>query len=368
MRGQGTALALPQRTPWAGLAAALVAGLLLILSGNLAANHIALSDAAHPVIAGWSEGSLAQVLLVWIAGWFSPLLDRATALVLLYTGLAAGAAAVLFHHLRLNAWPAWQAGLAIVFVLVHPVVLQAVTLARPELLSAFAAALFIPACRRLEAIGDVLATVSFGLSLVALMLSGPLMALMIPLLALIMPFSDIEARRDPRIFLALMLVTTGPVLIVIAGVSAMWLRAGLGFDQLILPFQVGLAVTPADNTPVLIALCGIPVALVVARKMLLSDRRYKVRTGIAVLVLPIYLVLADLFLNLDFPDWAPALIWLGATLGWLATTRIHPWSRLLVLTLLALGSLIAWATVSVWAVPGWSNGLLPFRFFGLSVF
>ncbi len=350
-------------------AAALIAGLgLLLVGGNLAGNGVFATASGSTWLAGWETGSMLRVLALWVASWLGAILPQDTALTLLYVLLAAMGAAGVFQQLRKSDWPGWQAALALLLLLAHPMLLQSVTLATPEFLSLIAVALLVPARRRLEAVGDVQSILSYGLLLPLLLLAGPPLAALIPVLMLAVPLSEREARGNVGIFLAMLIVAVIPVVIVVLGIWSMTARLGIGANILLAPFVEAYRPGGAPYIqPLMLLLTSAPIGLVVIAHMIIPDRRRKLMTSLLVLALPLWLVVGNSLFSFSLPPWQPAMILLGTSIGWLCATRIRPGTRVLALGLLAAGVAASWALAPVWSDPSWLEGLLPIRLFGLSL-
>lgn len=339
---------------------------LLVLGGNLAGNGVfAPAVALDGMLLHWQKGSLLQVFAGWAASWFGFAVDQQTALALGYVAIAAVGAAVVYRQLRASDWPMAQAGLAIVLVSSQAMLLQMVTGVGPEFLIVITVFTLIPGWRGLAAVGDTQSVVNYGLILPLLLLSGPALAALVPLLVLAVPFSEPEARRKPRVFMAMLLVGIVPALIIVLGVTVLAVRAGIGLVEFITPlvraFQPGRWPFLA---PIILMALTAPVGLAALLHALIPDRRRQVLTSGLVLFVPLYLALGNSFLSFNLAPWTPAVALLATTLGWLGATRVRPWMRWLVLGLLLAGSVASWWLAPRWAEPAWLEGLLPFQLFG----
>lgn len=347
---------------------AAVAAALLLLGGNLAGNGaFAPSLALDGMLLHWQQGSLLQVFVGWVASWFGFAVDQRTALALGYVAIAATGAGVLYRQLRASDWPMAQAALAIILVYCQAMLLQMVTSVGPEFLIVITAFTLIPVWRGLAAVGDTQSVVNYGLILPLLLLSGPALAALVPLLVLAVPFSEPEARRRPRVFMAMLLVGIVPTLIVVLGVTVVAVRAGIGLDEFVAPllraFRPGRWPFAA---PIILMLLSAPIGLAALLHAFIPDRRRQVLTSALVLLVPLYLALGNSFLSFNLALWTPAVALLATSLGWLGATRVRPWMRWLVLALLLAGAAASWWLAPVWAAPAWLEGLLPFQLFGLT--
>lgn len=354
----------PSRYPF--LVGGLAAMGLLLLGGNLAGNGAFASGAtAEGLVRYWQQGSLLQLLAGWIAGWFGFAVDQPTTLALGYVALAAAGAATVYRRLRDSDWPLLQAILAMVLVSSHAMLLQMVTGVGPQLLILITVYTLIPGWRALAAVGDTRAVVNYGLILPLLLLAGPALAALVPLLVLAVPFSEAEARRKPRVFMAMLLVGIVPSLIVLLSVVILVARAGIGPDDIIVPlvqaFQPGRQPLLA---PIMLMVLTAPVGLAALLHACIPDRRRQILTSALVVALPLYLAIGNSFLSFQLAPWLPAAALLATSLGWLGATRVRAWMRWVVLALLLGGCAASWWLAPAWAEPAWLEGLLPFQLFG----
>ena len=342
-----------------------VAMFLLFWGGNLAGNGVLpLADVSAAALPGWESGSLMRVLAAWAASWAAPVLGQGTALMLAYA-LAAGLAGVVaYRFLRVSDWPALQALLAIGLVASNGLVLYAVTTASNDLALFVGVAALVPAMRRLESVGDVQSVINYGLTLPLLLMAGPPLAALIVPLALAVPLREPEARRRPQVFAAMVLVGFIPTLIIVAGVTAMAVRAGLGFDVLTAPFGAAFAPVWRPMLPSLLLMPAVAsVGLLPILHSLIPDRRRQVISSMGVVLLPVYLAIGRAFFDWQISAWAPAGAMIVAVLAWLCASRIRAWMRWLALALLLLSALASWALAGAWADPAWLDGLWPAQFY-----
>lgn len=343
----------------------LIATFLLLMSGNLAGNGVLDVARDQPLAPEWADGSLLRLLTRSVAGWLSPILDQQTALLLVYVMLAALAAAQSYRLLRSNDWPGWQALSVLGLIAGQGMMLLSVTAATPEFLLVLAAGALIPACRRLEAVGDVQAIVNYSLMLPLLLLAGPPLAVLLPVLVLLVPLREDEARQRPAVFGAMLIVAVVPVLIAMLGIAAMAMRAGVAADTMIAPFVKSFENADQPMLPafLLVALTA-PVMFALLVHLVIADRRRKILTTLLALLLPAYLAIGNAVFNWNFSVWLPVAAMLGTVLGWLSATRVRPWLRLTVLGLLLAGMISSWAFGGSWAEASWLAGLMPIHLFG----
>lgn len=338
---------------------------LLLVAGNLAGNgalEFIVTRQASPALEG---GSLLRALVLRIANSFGVLLDPPTALVFISISGATLGAAMSYRMLRANDWPGWQA-LAVIFLIAgQGMMLFAITAATSHFLLMLAAGMLIPACRRLEANGDVQAILNYALTLPLLLLAGPPLAVLLPLLVLAVPFREHEARHKNGIFGAMLLVAAVPIVITSVGVAVIAVRAGLDLGTIVAPFA---SVFHRRQQPLIPAILLIattaPVIVALLAHLFIPDRRRKVFTTTVALLLPTYLAIGNSFFGWDLPNWLPAATMLATVLGWLSSTRVRPRLRLIVIGLLLVGFSSSWMFLPVWAESEWAEGLWPVRLFG----
>ncbi|HEY0031804.1 MAG TPA: hypothetical protein VGB81_00910 [Devosia sp.] len=358
--GYRTALALP-----AGL---LMAIFLLLAGGNLAGNGSLSSTIAAHALPGWDDGSLLRLMMLLSASGLEPLLSRPTALILIWVTLATLAAATSYGMLRANDWPSWQALSLLGLIVSQGMMLLAITAATPEFLVVLIVGVLIPACRRLEAVGDVQAILNFSLALPLLLLAGPPLAALLPLLVLAVPLREGEARRSARVFAAMLLVAVTPLLIILAGVIVMAARAGIGLHTMVEPFVAAFSpINQPSLQPLLLMLISAPAMLSLVIHLFVPDRRRKVLTTMLALLAPVYLGLGNTVFSWGFSQWLPATAMLGTLLGWLSATRVRPGLRATTLILMLAGVIASWLLAGSWAEPGWLKALLPLRLFWFQI-
>lgn len=340
---------------------------MLFAGGNLAGNGVVDPVPHWSALPGWEQGSLIRLMLVTLARWTEPVLDSRASLALLHAGLLALALAALHHALCRSNWPPVPAaGLVLLLALNGPLVLAA-TWSLPELPLVLALGTVILAHRQLEARGSVQSVINYALTLPLLLAAGPSVALLLPLLFLAVPLREREARRSGPVFVSLLLVALVPSLIVLAGVTAAALRAGLPADFLLAPMlTVWPPHLPNLGEAPLLLLSGSLVALVIPVHLAVPDRRRQVLTSLLALLLPGWLLLGNLAFDFFLSPVTPALGLLATTAGWLAGTRLTSAMRWLTLALMALGTAASWLSIAAWSTPDWRAGLLPVHLFGLS--
>ena len=359
-----------QHRDWAAPVGVVVALVLLLVGGNLAGNGVPpmVVSGEAGMLPGWEHGSMLRVLAVWVDSWFGFAVSADSGLVLLYVLLAGVGSTVAYRALRVSDWPAGQALLAVALFAANGLLVYAVTTASPEFLLVLVLAALIPARRQLEAVGDVQSIINYSLTLTLLLMAGPPLALILPLLVLAVPLREAEARKKPGVFGAMLLVAVVPTLIIMAGVGVMAARAGVSLDTLIGP--LASAVSPSSQPifmPLLLMTTLAPVGVVMISHLLMADRRRKLLTTLLALLLPVYLLVGNTQLDWRLAAWFPAAAMLATAMGWLGATRIRPSMRLLALVLLAVGGMASWFVAPLWADAAWLDGLMPIRFFQLTL-
>jgi hypothetical protein len=362
----GSPIMAPSRRDLALPAGLMVVAFLLFLGGNLAGNGIVgQAGVVEPALPGWEHGSLLRVLAVWVASWF-PLVDAATALLLVYVFMAGLAALLTYRFLLVSGWPAIQAALALGLIASHGMLIYATTTSSAEFLILLAVAALVPAQRRLEAVGDVQSVINYSLTLTLLLMAGPPVTVLLPLLMLFVPFHEAEARQKPQVFAAMLLVAAVPTLIIIAGVWAMAARAGIGTDVLLQPFvEAFVPVRRPVAAMIVLSVVTAPVALILVAHGALPDRRRKPLTTLVAIALPLYLAIGNSFFDWQLAPWTPAAAMMATALGWLCATRIRPWMRWLTLAMLLISAAASWMLSGLWADPAWLGGLMPVQLYGL---
>jgi hypothetical protein len=347
--------------PQVGLLVALV---MLLVAGNLAGSGVVDLARAGVALPGSEQGNLLRVLALWVARWPAGVLDPATALVIVYIVVTAIVSGLLYEALCRSNWPPLMAAALLGLVVAHGLVLFAVTSTVPEFLLVLALGAIIPSRRQLEAVGDVRSIINYGLTLPLLLLAGPPLAVLLPPLVFAVPLRDSQARRQFKMFVALLLVAVVPALIVLAGAAAIALRGGVGLEFLVTPFVSAFQLHAGESAGTSLAMSVTAlVGLVVVLHIFIRDRRRQVRSSVLALLLPAYLVAGNSIFSWHLSAWTPALALLATTLGWLADTRIRPWMRWLTLGLMATSTGASWLIASQWATPQWIASLLRFHLF-----
>jgi len=225
-----------------------------------------------------------------------------------------------------------------------------------------AVAVLIPAIRAIEETGDVQAAISMGLLLPLLLLASPLTTPLVLPFAIGATLADRDARRDPRAFIAVLLVTILPTVIVAVGIVGFVAQARLDVAEALLPYIRAFSdMHLGDPTDSLLALVVYaPVMLVPVLYCLwpgLPERRHVV-SALAIVVLPLYLVMARETLTNTMSAIIPPLVATVAFASWLAVVRLPRELRLISLAMLVLSAVATWTLPGVWGDPEWRAALL----------
>jgi hypothetical protein len=312
----------------------------------------------------WRTGGwLAQVVLRIVGllpeiGWQQIALSCVAAVV---ASLAYG---VLYDRLRANGWFALGAAALIVAVGLHLGALYTITASSSALPLFIAVGALVPAIRTLEDVGDVQAAIGLSLLLPLLLLASPLTTLLIPPIALGAALADPDSRRDPRAFVAMLLVTILPTIIVAIGILGFLAKAHLDVADALVPYVnaythlhfgdvLGGLAALGTYAPAII----VPIAYCVWPS--LPERRHVV-SALAVVALPAYLGIGGVILDPTMIPLTPATAFLAVFVSWLAVARLPLSLRLAALVLLILGTVFSWLPHEFWDDPAWKAALLHF--------
>ncbi len=309
----------------------------------------------------WRTGGwLTQVVLRIVGllpdtGWQQVTLSLVAAIV---AGLMYG---LLYDRLRASGWFAVGAIAAVGAVALHMGALYTVTASSRAIPLLIAVGAIIPAIRKLEDVGDVQAAIGLSLLLPLLLLASPLTTLLILPIAIGAALADPDGRRDPRAFVAMLLVAILPTVIVAIGIVGFIAQARLEVADALLPYvntfanlqfgdvlgSLGALATYAPAMAIPIAYCLWPG---------LPERRH-VLSALAVVALPVYLAIARVIVNTTMTPLTPSVAFLAAFVSWLAVVRLPLVLRALALTLLVLGTALSWLPHDFWDDPAWKAAL-----------
>jgi hypothetical protein len=309
----------------------------------------------------WRTGGwLTQVVLRIVGllpdtGWQQVTLSLVAAIV---AGLMYG---LLYDRLRASGWFAVGAIAAVGAVALHMGALYTVTASSRAIPLLIAVGALIPAIRTLEDVGDVQAAIGLSLLLPLMLLASPLTTLLILPIAIGAALADPDGRRDPRAFVAMLLVAILPTVIVAIGIVGFIAQARLEVADALLPYvntfanlqfgdiwgSLGALATYAPAMAIPIAYCLWPG---------LPERRH-VLSALAVVALPVYLATARVIVNTTMTPLTPSVAFLAAFVSWLAVVRLPFALRLLALVLLVAGTGLSWLPNGFWDDPAWKAAL-----------
>lgn len=355
---------------------------------SLATALVLLVVALHVIDSGYVRRDIEQLQAgeAWrTGGWLSQIVLRIVGLLpgtqlqqlalsltaALVSGLAFG---VLYDRLRANGWFRIGAAFMLVALLLHAGGLYTLTASSRAIPLYLAFGALIPAIRSLEDVGDVQSAIGLGLLMPLLLLASPITALLILPFALGTALADPDGRRDPRAFVAMLLVAVLPSLIVALGIVGFIIQARMDILAAVFPYMNTYAALHFDTAALWIGLEALalfsPVLLVPLLYCLwpnLPERRH-IFSALAVVALPLYLVFARAILSTTMTPIVPPLALLVAFVSWLAVVRLPFQLRLLALVLLALSSVASWSYPQLWDDPVWKAALfseLPLSLAGL---
>jgi hypothetical protein len=269
---------------------------------------------------------------------------------------------VLYDRLRANGWFVWGALGLVVAVVFHVGALYTVTASSRAIPLLIAVGALIPAIRSLEEVGDVQSAIGLSLLLPLMLLASPLTTLLILPIAIGAALADPDGRRDPRAFVAMLLVAILPTVIVAIGIVGFIAQAKLEVADALLPYVNTYAnLHFGDLLGSLLALGTYAPALAVPIAYCfwpnLPERR-RVLSAAAVVALPLYLSTARVILNTTMTPLTPSVAFLAAFLSWLSVVRLPFLLRLLALILLVMGTVLSWVPHDFWDDPAWKAALL----------
>jgi len=308
---------------------------------------------------GWSaQVFLGIVDLLPEIGWQQFVLSCIAALV------ASLSYAVLYDRLRANGWLIPGALALIVGVALHLGALYTVTASSSALPLFIAVGALIPAIRTFEDVGDVQAAIGLSLLLPLLLLASPMTTLLILPIALGAALADPDSRRDPRAFVAMLLVAVLPTVIVAIGIVGFLIHANLNVADALAPYAHAYSnLQFGDLLGSLAALVTYAPAIIVPFAYCvwpnLPERR-RIVSALAVVALPVYLSAGRVIVDSTMIPLTPATAFLAAFVSWLAVARLPITLRVLALVLLILSTALSWLPHEFWDDPAWKAALLHF--------
>lgn len=308
----------------------------------------------------WKTGGWLSQLVLRIVGLIPDVGLQQSGLSLLAAVTAGLLFGVLYHRMRAVGWFWFGAILALVALATHAEVLYAITAASGGLPLYIAFAALIPAIRSMEEVGDVQATIGLGLLMPLLLLACLVATLLIIPFAVGASLSDPDGRRDPRAFVAMLLVAMLPTIIVAIGILGFLAQAGQDVAEALAPYVAAYGTLHVGDV------LGSVSALVVFAPVLLVpilyciwpnvERRHVV-SALAVVALPLYLAIARTVLSTQMQAFVPAVALLASFASWLALVRLPFTLRVFALVMLVLSVVLSWLQVGYWDDPAWKAAL-----------
>ncbi|MGC4077519.1 MAG: hypothetical protein QM702_10895 [Rubrivivax sp.] len=276
------------------------------------------------------------------------------------SGLAFG---VLYDRLRANGWFRIGAFLVLVALLTHAGPLYTFTASSRAIPLYLAFAALIPAIRSLEDVGDVQSAIGLGLLLPLLLLASPIAAPLVLPFAIGAALADPDGRKDPRAFVAMLLVAILPTIIVAIGIVGFLAQARFDLADALVPYARAFSNLHFDIDALWVSLGALgafaPILVVPVLYCFwpnLPERRH-VFSALAILALPLYLVLARSVLVTPMTPIVPPIALLATFVSWLAVVRLPFPLRLLSLVLLVVAAIFSWVFIGLWDDPAWKAAL-----------
>jgi hypothetical protein len=340
----------------------LLIALHVINAGYIRRDIQALQNGEAWQIGGW----LSQIVLRVVS-----LLDdtqvQQTALSLVAAVVSGLLVATLYDRLRASGWYVAGALVVLIAVSLHAGSLYLLTANSRAIPLLIAFAVLIPAIRSMEDTGDVQSAIGMGLLMPLLLLASPITTPLIVPFAIGAALANPDARRDGRAFVAMLLVTILPTLIVAIGILGFVAQARLDVAEALLPYVRAYSdIHWGDPTDSLLALVAFAPMMIVPIAYCfwpnLPERRH-VYSALAVVILPLYLVVAREMLVTTATTIVPPLTLLAAFVSWLAVVRLPFQLRVVALAMLVLGAVASWTLPQLWTDAEWKAALLtaPFQ-------
>lgn len=358
--------ATPVRKPFMRIATAIVwivslTALLLVAWHVMDAGFVRRDIEALREGEAWRTGGWLSQLVLSLVG-LIPNLDWQQSVLSLTAAVFAGLAfGVLYDRMRANGWTIVGSVAMLLLFASHANVLYAITASSRGLPLYFAFAVIIPAIRQMEEVGDVQSTIGLGLLMPLVLLAGPLTTPLIIPLALGAALADPDGRRDPRAFVAMLLVAIIPALIVAIGVVGFVAQSGIGVVNVILPYYSTYgALRMGDVAQSLgILFTFAPVAVVPLLYCIwpnLPEKRH-VWSAVAVVAMPVWLAVGRMVFSSTMQPFVPAVALLAAYISWLCVVRLPLLLRALAMAALAVAVLASWTQTGFWDDPLWRTAL-----------
>jgi hypothetical protein len=315
----------------------------------------------------WQTGGWLSQIVLRVVSLLDDTQVQQTSLSLIAAAVSGVLLATLYDRLRANGWLIAGSVLVLVALSLHAGSLYVLTANSRGIPLLVAFAVLIPAIRSMEETGDVQSAIGMGLLLPLLLLASPVTTPLLIPFAIGAALANPDARRDPRAFVAMLLVTILPTLIVAIGILGFVAQARLDVAQALLPYVHAYSeIQFGDPTDSLLALAAFAPVMIVPIAYCfwpgLPERRH-IYSALAVVILPLYLVIARETLTTIMTPITPPLALLAAFVSWLALVRLPTQLRLLAFTMLVLAAVASWTLPQLWTVPEWKDALLspPFQ-------
>jgi hypothetical protein len=311
----------------------------------------------------WRTGGWLSQIVLRIVGLLPDIAWQQLALSLIAAGVSGVLLAAIYNRLRANGWFVFGAVMLLVALAVHAGALHMLTANSLAIPLFVAFAVLIPAIRAMEDTGDVQSAIGLGMVMpLLLLLASPITAPLVVPFALGAAFASPDARSDPRAFVAMLLVAVLPTLIVAIGIIGFVAQARLDLVDALLPyvraysdFHLG---DPTDSLFALVAFAPVMVVPIAYCFWASLPERRHVFSALAVIVMPLYLVLARETLVTTMSPIIPPLALIATFVSWLAVVRLPSALRQLALVLLALSAALSWTLPGLWTDPEWKAALL----------
>jgi len=361
-------VALPDRKPKPLLRpSTIMVGLVAMVAFSFIAQHVLEAGYLRKDIEALQQGEAWRT-----GGWLTQVVLRIIGLLpdtgwqqltLSFIAALAGGAllGVLYDRLRANGWFAIGAVALVVAVACHVGTLYTVTASSRAIPLLIAIGAMNPAIRMLEDVGDVQSAIALSLLLPLLLLASPLTSVLIVPIAIAAALLEPDGRRDPRAFVAMLLVAILPTVIVAFGIVVFIVQAKLDLADALLPYVNVYASLHAGNVVDSLAALfayapAMAVPLVYCVWPDLAERRH-VLSALAVVALPLYLAVARVLVDTTMTPLTPAVAFLVAILTWLSVVRLPFLLRLVALVFVVLGTALSWQPLGFWDDPAWRAAL-----------
>ncbi len=308
----------------------------------------------------WKTGGWLSQLVLRIVSLIPDIGLQQSALSLLAAVTAGLLFGVLYHRMRAVGWFWFGAMLTLLALATHAEVLYAITAASRGLPLYIAFAALIPAIRSMEDVGDVQSTIGLGLLMPLLLLASPVATVLIVPFAVGAALSDPDGRRDPRAFVAMLLVALLPTIIVAIGILGFMAQAGQDVAGALLPYvstygnlHIGDVTGSVSALVVFAPVLLVPILYCIWPNV---ERRHVV-SALAVVALPLYLAVARTIFTTQMQAFVPVVALLAAFASWLALVRLPFSLRVFALVMLAVSVVLSWQQVGYWDDPEWKAAL-----------